>query len=237
VDDLLLIYFALSFFRRGFLLGFDHGLFTLDVSFPAFFMFVFVVLFTHKCLYFLYWLRFRVRTMNFCVRRFNLYLLLPVLLALPSGCATDKKDEKIAVLRVHIENTANTPGNGQVISVLRSKPVLVPISPEPVLTEANIIEAKVLDTPGGFAVEIKFDETGTWMLEQYSSANPGKHFAIFGQWGEKLVNTRWLAAPIITHRMATGLLAFTPDANRDEVNQLVLGLNNNAVKNRKNSLK
>jgi preprotein translocase subunit SecD len=175
--------------------------------------------------------------MNFCARRFNLYLLLTLLLTLAAGCATDKKDKKTAVLRVHVESTANTPGNGEVISVLRSKPVLVTIAPDPVLTEANIVEAVILDTPGGFALQIKFDETGMWMLEQYSSANPGKHFAIMAQWGEKPVVSRWLAAPIITHRLGNGLLAFTPDADRDEVNQLVRGLNNNATKNRKGALK
>ena len=175
--------------------------------------------------------------MNFCARRFNLYLLLTVLLALASGCATDKKKEQLATLRVHIESTANAPDDNHSISVLRSKPVLVPIAPDPFLTEANVIAATVLETPGGFAMQIKFDETGTWMLEQYSSANPGRHLAIFGQWGEKLVNTRWLAAPIISRRIPNGQLAFTPDADRQEVDQLVQGLNNAAKKNLKGSAK
>ncbi len=153
------------------------------------------------------------------------------MLVLAAGCATDKKKEQLATLRVHIESTANTPENNHSISVLRSKPVLVPIAPDPFLTEANVIAARVLEAPGGFAVQIKFDETGTWMLEQYSSANPGRHLAVFGQWGEKLVHTRWLAAPIISRRIPDGQLTFTPDADRDEINQLVLGLNNQAKQN------
>ena len=68
------------------------------------------------------------------------------------------------------------------------------------------------------------------MLEQYSAANPGKHFAIFGQWGEKLADGRWLAAPLITHRIADGMLSFTPDMSREEADRLVLGLNNVAKK-------
>jgi hypothetical protein len=175
--------------------------------------------------------------MNFCARRFNLYLLLPVLLALAAGCATDKKAEPMATLRVHIESTANAPDSNHSVPVLRSKPVLVPVAPDPFLTEANVIAATVLETPGGFAMLIKFDETGTWMLEQYSSANPGKHFAIFCQWGEKLAHTRWLAAPIITRRIPNGQLAFTPDADRTEVDQLVLGLSNVAKKNVKTTAK
>ena len=91
--------------------------------------------------------------------------------------------------------------------------------------------------PGGFAIEIQFDENGTWLLEQYSAANPGGHFAIFGQWGDKLANGRWLAAPLITRRIADGVLAFTPDCSRAEADQLVPGLNNVASQKPQGSIK
>jgi len=110
--------------------------------------------------------------------------------------------------------------------VLRFDPVSVTIGHDPILTEDNVAAARVIDTPGGFAIEIRFDESGALMLEQYSAANPGRHFVIFGQWGEKLANGRWLAAPLITHRIGDSLLAFTPDTTRDEADQLVLGLDN-----------
>ena len=113
--------------------------------------------------------------------------------------------------------------------MLRADPVLVTITQEPILTEANLVAAKIIDAPGGFAIAVQFDETGTWILEQYSAANPGRHFAIFGQWGEKLADGRWLAAPLITHRIANGVLAFTPDMSRQEADQLVLGLSNTAA--------
>ncbi len=114
--------------------------------------------------------------------------------------------------------------------MLRSAPVSVSVGHDPVLTEANIISAEVTETPGGFAIEVHFDETGALMLEQYSSANPGRHFVIFGQWGDKLVNGRWLAAPLITRRISNGVLAFTPDISREEADQLVQGLNNVSAK-------
>ena len=79
---------------------------------------------------------------------------------------------------------------------------------------------------GGFALEFKFDENGTWLLEQYSAANPGGHFVIFGQWGKKLANGRWLANPVITRRISNGTLVFTADCSREEADRLVLGLNN-----------
>ena len=194
-------------------------------------MFGFVVLLSHMFLYFIRGLRFRVRTMNFSGRRFNLYFLLTVALALGAGCATGKKDSKqTAALRVHIECSANIAPSGQTVLVLRSQPVQATVTVDPILTEANIAAAKLIDTPGGFAVELKFDSAGTRTLEQYSSSNPGKHLVIFGQWGLKSGDGRWLAAPIIGHRIGTGVLAFSVDASRDEAMKLVLGLNNNAAK-------
>ena len=139
--------------------------------------------------------------MNFYGRRFNLYLLLAALVLL-AGCALFKRQDKgEAALRVHIESGEHLSEGTKTISVLRATPVMVTIVTEPILTEADIAGASLITTPGGFAVQVKFDESGSLILEQYSSANPGKHLVIFGQWGEKLVNGRWLAAPSINgHR-------------------------------------
>ena len=174
--------------------------------------------------------------MKVCARRFNIYFTLAAALALLCGCKTEQQREQektkevIGALRVHLEAGDSDAGSTQTISVLRSDPVLVTIANEPILTEANLITAKVIDTPGSFAIEVKFDEISASLLEQYSASNPGKHLVIFGQWGDKLANGRWLAAPLITHRIMNGTLAFTPDASHEEAKQLVLGLNNMAKK-------
>jgi len=164
--------------------------------------------------------------MKVLTRQFNIYLALATLPGLFCGCHINKQEREIAALRAHIEVNPDPAGTSQTISVLRSDPVLVTIKSEPILTEANIVAAKVMDATGGFAIEIKFDENGAWLLEQYSAANPGRHFVIFGQWGDKLANGRWLAAPLITRRISGGRLVFTPDCSREEADRLVLGLNN-----------
>lgn len=168
--------------------------------------------------------------MNFYALRFNLYLLLLAATLAATGCQTEKKKEEkhISSLRFYMENRAQVPGSGETVSVLRASPVLVTIGNEPILTEANVVAATLLETPGGYAIEVKFDETGTWILEQYTSANSGRHIAIFSQWSEKTMDSRWIAAPIISHRIANGVFAFTPDASREEAKQIVLGLNNEA---------
>ncbi len=113
---------------------------------------------------------------------------------------------------------------------MQRDPVLLTIARDPVLTEAGIVRADVIDVQGGFAIQVRFDESSALSLEQYSSSNPGRHMAIFGQWGDKPEDGRWLAAPLITQRISSGTLAFTPDATRAEADRLVLGLNNAAKK-------
>lgn len=178
--------------------------------------------------------------MNFYARGFNLYLLLVVtVLATVCGCQSDqtKGNKHLATLRIHLESRAQIPGSGNTVSVIRSQPVLVTINTQPLLTEANITSASLLESPVGYAVEVTFDETGALTLEEFSSAYVGMHLVIFGQWSNRTMDSRWLAAPIITHRIASGVLAFTPDASREECKQLVIGLNNMAKKIAKGKLK
>jgi hypothetical protein len=171
--------------------------------------------------------------MNFYAGRFNLYLTAFLILALAgAGCSTfkKKKEEPVGAVRVHIESTANAEGEGQTVSVLRADPVLVTISKDAVLTEADLMQAALVATPGGFSVELKFTETGAWTLEQFSAAYSGKHFVIYAQWGQKLKDGRWVAAPLITGRNPTGVLSFTPDMSHDEAQKFVAGLNATAKK-------
>ena len=121
--------------------------------------------------------------MKVLARQFNIYLALAVLLGLGCGCQTGGKT-LTAALRMHIETSPGPTGTSPQISVVRSDPVLVTIRRDPILTEANILQAKVINAQGGFALELKFDGTGTWLLEQYSASNPGNHFAIWAQWSE-----------------------------------------------------
>jgi preprotein translocase subunit SecD len=173
-------------------------------------------------------------------RLFNLFLA-STALAMLCGCQTESKNKEVSALRVHIEVNPNDAGTSQTISIPpRSDPVVLTIAKEPILTEASIIAAKMIRSPGGlgYAIAIQFDESSALMLEQYSAANPGKHFAVFGQWGEKVTDGRWLAAPIITHRIADGILSFNADlSSTNELGRLVLGLNNVAKKIRKGQLK
>jgi len=177
-------------------------------------------------------MRFDGSTMKGYTRRFNLFLAL-ALAAMPlCGCKMlgFHGNEQTAALRVHTELAPDATGGpvntAETVSVLRADPVQVTIDKDPILTEANVVAARLINTPDAPALEVRFDENGTWILEQYSASNPGRHFVIFGQWGKNLKDGRWLAAPLITKRINNGILSFTPDMSHDEATNFVAGLNN-----------
>jgi hypothetical protein len=134
------------------------------------------------------------------------------------------------VLRLHIETRSDNSGHQQAVSVLRDNPVQVNIQKSYFLNEANIAEANVIDGIGGFALSIKFDRRGRYLLEQYSTANNGKRIAVYAQFGDGLKESRWLGAPVIHKRMGDGVFTFTPDASREESEEIAKGLNNVAKK-------
>jgi preprotein translocase subunit SecD len=173
-------------------------------------------------------------------RRFNTILLvapaLAAVLALLWGCQSSKPNPKkvFCTFRVHVEAGNETPEHNQQVQISRANPVSINVLKSPILTEASVKEAKVIEVVGGFALSVRFDTEGGWLLEQFSSANIGKHFAIFSQFPipskEKLTEGRWLAAPRIHKRISDGILIFTPDATREETDEIALGLNNLAKK-------
>jgi hypothetical protein len=168
--------------------------------------------------------------------RFNIYLVLALALGLSCGCNTEehKRGKVVAALQVYeeVSRGPNTPS--QEVSIFRNHPVKFNLGKKPFLTEKFVKEAKVVNVVGGFALQFQLDRQGTWLLEQYSTANHGMHMGIFCQFfnphEEKLNEGRWLAAPRIQAKITDGLLVFTPDATREEAEQIVLGLNNVAKK-------
>ncbi len=164
--------------------------------------------------------------------RFNIYFLFPLSLLCFCSCQSEghKKKHMAATLRLHVEGNRFEKDRVEVISVLREHPLELTVSRESFLTEADVTEARVVEGNGGFALSIHFDHRGQWLLEQYSAGNKGKRFAIEVEFGPKMAAKRWLAAPVISRRIGDGVLTFTPDASREETEQIVLGLNNVAKK-------
>lgn len=167
--------------------------------------------------------------------RFNLYLLALPLLLCASGCAHATVKKIDASLRLHQEVRRDASDRTTTVQILRAQPFDLTIDKSPFIVENLVKQVKVVDTlGGGFALQVQLDKKGTWLLEQYTSAMRGTHIAIFSQFvppGDKETGPgRWLAAPLISQRISDGLLVFTPDASREEADQIALGLNNVAKK-------
>lgn len=168
--------------------------------------------------------------------RFNIYLVCVLTALAFCGCQADKQDKEkedekeYATLKIHMEVPRDMMDFSKQVPIFRQRPVLVNVDKDPFLTEAYVSGAKIVDAPGGWELQISFERRGKWLLEQQTTTNPGKHIAIFAEWGKGLKESRWLAAPVIPRRISNGVLTFTPDATREEMEQLVVGLNNLAAK-------
>lgn len=171
--------------------------------------------------------------------RFNIYFAMALLLGWSCGCRTDhtqksKNKKPLSTLRLHQEMHADPMGRTEEALVFRGQPSKLIVNKDPFLTEANVKEAKVVDTMGGFALSIQFDKQGSWLLEEYTAASKGKHIAVYSQFmldAERKLNTgRWLAAPLIHNHIADGVFIFTPDASREEAERIATGLNDVASK-------
>lgn len=177
-------------------------------------------------------LRVRMGT-RFSIFHRLLYLILCLAVGVALGCKTSeesKRKKQLSTLQLRQETNPDTMGRTESVAVYREHPVSFTVYKEPFLNEANVKAAKVVDTLGGFALRIEFDKEGSMLLEQYSSASLGRHILIFSQWDDtpdsKLNKGRWLAAPRIQTHITDGVFIFTPDATREEAENIALGLNN-----------
>lgn len=169
-------------------------------------------------------------------RRFNLYLLAALVAITACGCKTaqEKKDKELATLRIYLEASSADTDRTISVPIYRANPVQIQIQKDPVLTEAHVASARVVDVLGGFDLLIQLNRQGTWLLQDYSASYIGKRYVVFSQFGEKGKETRWLAAPQFNRLLTEGILQFTPDCSREEAEEIAKGLNNLAKKNESN---
>lgn len=164
--------------------------------------------------------------------RFNIYLAAVLALGVCVGCAgLGGRGKPVATLRVHVEAAPEEARMSREVSVFRASPVKVRVQRVPLLDEASVAEAKVVeDALGGFALQIQLNSHGTMLLEQATATYGGRRLAIFSEFGKNLSKFRWLAAPQIGRRIDNGVLIFTPDATREEAEEIAAGLNRVAEK-------
>jgi hypothetical protein len=166
--------------------------------------------------------------------RFNIYLML-LMLMLPAGCKTPeerKRDKESSTFRVFLEASSGRMDPNSGVPINRENPVRVSVEQRPILTEADVQSATVIDAvSGGHAVQVQLNRHGTLVLEGVTASYKGRRLAIHSYFPE----ARWLAAPTITRTVSSGEMTFTPDATREESERFVLGLTNVVAKIRRRS--
>lgn len=178
--------------------------------------------------------KFWFMTMGRAARRFNLYLAVALAL-LVAGCAStkDPNDKLSTLMRFYLESPPHSALPTMTVKVNRDNPLTLEVQSLPLLDESQVVEAKMVEKMGLYAIRIKFNQWAQPLLDYNSSSHQGLRLAIEAQFGPKQETTRWLAAPKLTRHITDGTLTFTPDATREECFQIVTGLNNDARKAKK----
>lgn len=177
---------------------------------------------------------------------FNKILAVLLVLALVCGCSSQKNATKQTsqpkkntksglkeATRISFHVEINPDGTERCVQaqIYRKNPITITVDRSPVLHEGFVERADVVEFMGTYAIRIKFDSTGTLLLDNVTTSNRGRHLAIFCQFSD----ARWIGAPLITQRISNGVFIFTPDATKEEAERIVRGLNNvaNAVQPKK----
>lgn len=163
---------------------------------------------------------------------FNFLLAIFIAAAMAvAGCASkdDGKGKPLKHIRVHVESRHDIQERALVAEIGGPGALKFSVEKLPILNEVHVERAALVDQPEGFQMRLKFDSLGTRILESYSSAALGKHFAIMTEIDGE---TRWIAAPLVRGRLGDGVLTFTPLASREDMERLVAGLNAEVEKRR-----
>ena len=159
-------------------------------------------------------------------RRWNINAIFCALalLSLCGACKTTEQKKKTkdqTIIKIHLERVADNKSDQSDVPVYRANPVYIHIDTKDILNNYDIANASVVDIEGGYGIRFVFTDHGARVLENISARNAGKRLVIYAAWPE----VRWLAAPRITGRIGNGELVFTPDATREEAEQIVKGAN------------
>jgi hypothetical protein len=171
-----------------------------------------------------------MKTMRPCILRFNIYLIVSLLLVSTSGChglgslsgKGDKKKAKAAAfVELHIEDPYGTSDYTETISVLRDNPTHMTVEKDAFVDTADLASAKVVTGETGmYKLQLKFNDIGTQRIDGFTSRYRGRHIAILC----KFPADRWLGALLITKPISNGIVEITPDATQEECDTIVKGL-------------
>lgn len=159
---------------------------------------------------------------------FNTYLALGAALLLCGGCETKNKKD-VTIIELHQEVKSDGFSDNMSVPVYRQNPIYVNVDKSPFLDSADLDDAAIVDSLGGFEIQLKFNWRGTEVLRSVTTSNRGGRVGVFCVFGK----TRWLASPQIQFPIKDGILTFTPDATREEAERIVKGIKEMTIQMKK----
>jgi hypothetical protein len=178
---------------------------------------------------------------------FNIYFVLAAS-ALAAGCQSHHPHygkKQVATIRLYLE-THEDASAGTVFVTRQRIPMTV--ERDPFLDESDLARARFVDEPDGtYAIDLVFNDHGAALLDMTTIGNRGRRIAIFSHFpppgtkevlddtpdsqpkpavSDKPRGSGWISAVMISGRLTSGSLVFTPDATRAEAQAIVAGLNN-----------
>jgi hypothetical protein len=174
-----------------------------------------------------------MRSRPICFNRY-LWCLLALAVGVAVGCTSleDRRKNRVhyTELWLHAVGPQASPDTNRMM-IIEVAGMRMPVHRRPFLTEEHLVDATVIDSPGGgYALQLRFDDHGRLLLESHSTANRGNHVAVFARYGIRKdqkktpLEERWLAAPLITRPLVEGVIVFTPSVSKVELYQIVDGL-------------
>jgi hypothetical protein len=174
----------------------------------------------------------------------NIYLAFTafLLLSFVLGCRSieERRRDRILYteLSFHEQAPLSSPDTNKVL-MAEVAGMKFPMRATPFLSEASLVEAAIIDSPGGgYSLRLKFNDHGRLVVDSFTASNRGRRVGVHVRYGvrketEVPLKQKWLAAPRISRNLIDGVIVFTPDTTREELDVIVQGLVNAAEENQR----
>jgi hypothetical protein len=146
-----------------------------------------------------------------------------MILLLASGCAFLKPKPPPVTLRFHEQADASLPETHIRVAYVPGTQQRIIVDPFAQLTERDVLEARLVSTPGGQAVLLKFDLHGANLLSEMTTRMRGRYVVVF-------VDEEPVAAVLVEQRITNGQFLLEPDLTDDKIRALVDNLSKIAGK-------
>ena len=135
-----------------------------------------------------------------------------------AGCALFRHQEPPATLRLYEEATSTLPEDNVRMVAIPKLGLKIPLNPYATISEEDVDKATLEQTPGGAAIEVQFDVSGSMVFNEMTTRCRGQYIVTF-------LNNRPVAAWLVDRRVTNGQFVVEGDFTDEEAGKAVDSLN------------